>query len=251
MIFRAVFLQKLCVPLPQNYMYGRNGLNIGRTWLLSILFLLSLLCPIESTAGIPQELNRITLGNETGYNFVYVFYTPSFMSGGSQIWGPNILSVHRTLPYGSYLNFFIHYPENCALFDFHAIDSRQNAYGINRVEICNGTEGLVIFEPRHRIQGPRDTFSNLSVIEIINNLETPVWFLFASPQSYPMWGFDLLTDSGLLGQGEAYRLEFPNRTNELYDILAVDVNGTIIINRVLLSSLVNVPIFLSQFREDP
>ena len=200
------------------------------------LFCVSLmLFPWPGIAGIPQELNRVTLVNETGASLSRLFWAPTYQGSRNWVWGPNVLSLKGTLRYGETLSFYIHYPDTCGLFDFLAFDDQGSGYRLSSFQICNREEGLVILEPLNRVQSRNLPVVEEITVEFINDGPTDIWFLFLSPRSFALWGFDVLTDGSVLGPGDRLSLGLPYTKESLgaqaYDLLAVDGNDQLFNNR--------------------
>ena len=87
----------------------------------------------------PDNLNRVTFVNHTGYDIRYLFFSP----GDSEYWGANILGTTRTLDDGEKLSFYIHYPDYSNAFDFMAIDEDGDAYLIWDYEISDDRSATI------------------------------------------------------------------------------------------------------------
>jgi hypothetical protein len=188
--------------------------------------------------GIPQELNRITFVNETGHSLYRLFWAPSYQSDTHFQWGNNLIPYGKTLNQGEISRFFVHYPESCTFLDFWAIDHRGNQYISSRIQVCNQEEQVVFLEPTHRIQRTID-FEEV-LVDFIHDGQVEVWFLFLSPQSFGMWGADVLGDTLLLGPGQQRRFAFPRlRRSDIglfLDVMAVDSRDRVYIKKVSINS---------------
>ncbi|NCN05542.1 MAG: hypothetical protein GW949_07915 [Spirochaetales bacterium] len=196
----------------------------GKLFVVNISFLIAISWPLFS--GIPQELNRVTLVNETGLELTRFYWSPTYQGTREPVWGPNVLTLKKSLAYGQALSFYIHYPDTCGLFDFLAFDSQGNGYSMRSFQVCNREEGLILLEPRHRVSAELlPKFEEISV-EFINDSPIEIWFLFLSPQSFSLWGFDVLSDGSVLGPGDRVEIIVPykvgDQKGQLYDLLAVD-----------------------------
>jgi hypothetical protein len=165
----------------------------------------------------PGELNLITFENRTGDDIRYIFLSP----GDSQYWGTDILGSSRTLHDGEDLGFYIHYPDHCDNFDIYAVGSKDEAYLVYGHEICDGKEAKVRLTPRNLDDAAPD-FS-YTTVEIDNDTDYDIWYLFFSPGDSQMWGVDQLDKTTILEPGDALTVLLPVHNESMrYDVQAVD-----------------------------
>lgn len=221
-------------------------LRLNRSRLLVVLFIYSL-PPVF--AGIPQELNRITFVNETGQSLQRLYWAPSYQSDTHFQWGNNLIPYGKTMVQGEITRFFVHYPESCTFLDFWAVDSWGYQYITSRVQVCNQEEQVVFLEPIHRIHRSKE-FEEI-FIDFIHDGQIEIWFLFLSPQSFGMWGADVLGDTLLLGPGQQRRFAFPRLRNSdlglFLDVMAVDSSDRVYIKKLSVDS--DSPRFIINFSE--
>ena len=94
----------------------------------------------------PEELNRVSVNNDTGYDFLYLFISP----GDSAHWGLDVLGATRTLDHGETVDFLVHYPESCGEFDFLAIDEDHDSYRFG-VEVYEDSHCHFLIEYSHMV----------------------------------------------------------------------------------------------------
>lgn len=235
------------------YMAEDSGRFIQfRTSLIVVLAFVALIIvvPWQLTAGIPQELNKVTILNRTGRHLVSAFLAPSPVEGASSIWGSDLLVPGLPLRHGSFQSFYIHYPNTCALFDVLFLDANGNSFLLAQVEICNGEEPVVEVGPEHLRAGFQTNLGNILSLKIDNDTDQELWFIFASPQRFAIWGADLLGDSALLGPGETREIRIPDCNGQVpsYDILLVTGNNSVKFRRVQLED--GIFLQVSSFLED-
>lgn len=170
-----------------------------------------------SLAIDPDNLNLITFENRTGDDIRYIFLSPS----DSQHWGTDILGTTRVLHDDDDLGFFIHYPDRCNEFDIYAIGSSDQAYLVYGYEICDGEEADVRLT-RRNLNDDAPEF-DFTTVELANDTDYEIWYLFFSPGDSDMWGVDQLDRDTILNPGESVSLLLPAESNEVrYDVQAVD-----------------------------
>ncbi|MFW5685854.1 MAG: hypothetical protein ACOC0O_04295 [Spirochaetota bacterium] len=165
----------------------------------------------------PAELNRVTFVNNTGYDIIYLFFSP----GDSDYWGADILGATRTLDDGEKAGFYIHYPNFADTFDFLAIDEDGDAYLIWDYEISDDTES-VIEVTLADFEGGYD-LPDLATVDLVNDTGYDMWYIFFSPGDSTMWGVDMLDDETILEDGETLSLFVPvSEDVARYDFGGVD-----------------------------
>jgi hypothetical protein len=190
---------------------------LSRTPGRAALALCACLAAAPSWAVDPDELNLITFENRTGSDIRYVFLSPS----DSSYWGTDILGSSRVLGNDEDVAFFIHYPAACNEFDIVAIASDGEAFVVYGYEICDGREAVVrLSEQDLNDDAPRFDFAT---IQIANDTDYEIWYLFFSPGDSDMWGVDQLDKDTILDPGESVRLLLPLTEESVhYDVRAVD-----------------------------
>ena len=104
---------------------------------LSVIFICILaLFSAPAFAFDSDNLNSVTVYNETGFDIWYLHVSPEDSEG----WGADVLGSERTLDDGEYLGFYILYPNECNSFDIMAIDEDGDSYIIWDYEFCDGYE---------------------------------------------------------------------------------------------------------------
>lgn len=184
------------------------------------------------TAVEPDELGRISFSNQTGYDILYVFYSP----GDSELWGPDIIGSNSLLYTGDTLSYYVHFPESSGQFDFLAIDAAGDAYVIENFTVRDGEPALVEFNLRDY---RRDGYDDLvfSQLIITNASQSDIFYLFLSPSDSTMWGIDILNDETLFVQGDSFSLLLPTeRRGTSFDLLALDESNTSMYQQLQISS---------------
>lgn len=191
----------------------------SRIRLAAVLFAALLLAGVATGAAAidPANLNRITFVNNTGYDIVYLFFSP----GDSDFWGADILGTTRTLDDGQKAGFYIHYPDTTNEFDFLAIDEDGDAYLIWEYEITDG-ESAVIEVTLDDLEGGYD-LPSMATVNFVNETGYDIWYAFFSPGDSRMWGIDMLDDETILESEETLGLYVPvTDTPTRYDFHGVD-----------------------------
>ena len=175
------------------------------------------LAAAQALAVDPDNLNLITFQNRTGNDIRYIFLSPS----DSQYWGTDILGSRRVLKDDEDLGFYIHYPDRCNDFDIYAIGGNDNAYEVYGYEICDGEQAELRLSKRDlKADAPAFDFATL---EIANETDYEIWYLFFSPGDSSMWGVDQLDKDTILDPGSSVRLLLPLTEEEVrYDVQAID-----------------------------
>ena len=178
-------------------------------------FLLAVASPLFAVN--PAALNRVTFVNNTGFEIIYLFFSP----GDSDYWGADILGTTRTLGDGEKVGFFIHYPDYENEFDFLAIDEDGDAYIIwDYVVSDDGPSGIEI--TLNDLEGGYD-LPRLATVNLANESGYDIWYTFFSPGDSRMWGVDMLDDETILEAGEKLNLFVPVGSDPIrYDCGSVD-----------------------------
>ncbi|TVQ35686.1 MAG: hypothetical protein EA384_15855 [Spirochaetaceae bacterium] len=185
--------------------------------LLVVLLLPPLVWPSRAAAFSPDHLNQVTFVNETGYDMIYMFFSPS----DSEYWGADILGTARTLDSGQKLSFYVYYPDECNTFDFLAVDQDGDAYTVWDIELCDGRTHVQSITLSAFI-GP---FGNLefSAVRLHNQLQHEIHYLFVSPADAASWGIDVLDARTILAPDDSFDLLLlRSALEEHYDLMGVD-----------------------------
>ncbi len=165
----------------------------------------------------PDELHVLTIENETGYEILYLFFSPA----DSNFWGVDVLGSNRTFPSGDSIGFLVHYPEYCGAFDLLAIDEDLDAYYMFDIELCDDADETVTitFDSFDGDFG-EPTFATVS---LTNDLYNEIYYLFLSPADSEKWGVDVLDIETILGPDDvAEFLVLRSSGVDEYDVLAID-----------------------------
>ena len=181
---------------------------------LTVIFICILaLFSVPAFAFDSDNLNSLTVYNETGFDIWYLHVSPEDSEG----WGADVLGSQRTLDDGEYLGFYILYPDECNSFDIMAIDEEGDSYFIWEYEICDGYEE----ELEITLDDWDDEFEiDLEEITIINDTGYDILYLFISPSDSDMWGIDHLDDETILSDGDS--VEFLAPAGASFDVMLVD-----------------------------
>jgi hypothetical protein len=184
------------------------------------IVLLLFIMPVLIFAFDPSWLNNIIFFNGTSNDIEYIFLSP----GDSEYWGPEILNSERVLESRSDLGFYIFYPDDCNKFDILAIDSNGDSLTIYDYEICDGIEETIAFSKRDMSED--ETYFDFITLDIYNEIETEIFYMFLSPNDSEMYGVDLLDEVTTILPGDYLSLLVPVGEGEVeYDFLAVDENN--------------------------
>jgi hypothetical protein len=141
--------------------------------------------------------------------------------GDSDFWGPEILNSERVLESRDNLGFYIYYPDECNDFDILAIDSNGDALYIYDYTICDGIEETIAFSKRDMAE--EEPYFDFITLDIYNEIETEIFYIFVSPADSNMYGVDLLDETTTILPGEYLSLLIPMGEDEVdYDVMAVD-----------------------------
>lgn len=184
----------------------------------TLLIISIALLPALLFAFNPDELNTVEFINETGFDIVYLFFSPA----DSGYWGPDILGSSRILEDGGSLGFYIHYPDACNDFDFMAVDEDGDAYVLWDQSICDSSPATL------RITLDNldfDVATSMDFVEmnLVSDIDYDIYFAFVSPGDSRMFGVDMLDEDTILHTDEALSLVVPASSDPTrYDIMAVD-----------------------------
>jgi len=183
----------------------------------SFVAALLLSCTLSAHAVDPDELNSITFRNSTGYDINYLFLSP----GDSGYWGTDILGATTYFYNGDSRGFYIHYPDSCNTFDIMAIDEDDDAYILWDYEICDGSSETITFTLADLNDDAPDF--NLVTLNLRNDTNYIMNYIFFSPDDSEMWGVDQLDDETVLGPNETLSLLLPAEAKSIrYDVRTVD-----------------------------
>ncbi len=184
------------------------------------LGLLLVLIPVLLFSFDPGWLNSVVFFNGTSNDIEYIFMSP----GDSDYWGPEILNSERVLESRDDLGFYILYPDECNDFDILAIDSNGDALYIYDYTICDGTEETIAFGKRD--MADEQPYFDFIELEIVNEIETEIYYMFVSPADSEMYGVDLLDEVTTIPPGDSLTLLVPIDEEAVdYDFMAVDENN--------------------------
>jgi len=179
--------------------------------------LLMFIMPVLIFAFDPSWLNNVVFFNGTSNDIEYIFLSP----GDSEYWGPEILNSERVLESRSDLGFYIFYPDDCNDFDILAIDSNGDSLSIYDYTICDGVEETIAFSKRDMSE--EEPYFEFVTLDIFNDTETEIYYIFVSPADSNMYGVDLLDEVTTILPGDYLSLLIPIGEDEVdYDIMAVD-----------------------------
>ncbi|MFP4550277.1 MAG: hypothetical protein ACLFNT_05690 [Spirochaetales bacterium] len=182
-----------------------------------ILGLLIVAVAVSAAAINPENLNRVTFVNNSGFDMYYLFFSP----GDSEQWGADILGTTRTLDDGEKVSFFLHYPDSTNNFDFLAVDEDGDAYLIWDYAITDGEEAVIEITLEQYDGG--FSMPDLTTVELTNETGYDLWWIFLSPGDSRMWGVDMLDDETVLETGDTLSLFVPVSSDAArYDFLGVD-----------------------------
>jgi hypothetical protein len=185
----------------------------------AVLCTVLLFAASSAAAFDATELNQVTIINRTGYDFVYLFFSP----GDSDHWGPDILGSTRLLDNGKKASFFVSYPDHSNTFDILVIDDDNDAYLLRDFEITDGTRGVLEITLEH-FEGAY-VLPELAVVHLRNDTDTDICFLFFSPGDSRMWGIDLLDSRTILTADDTFSFLVPVTETTRFDFQGVDEDG--------------------------
>jgi TolB-like protein len=177
--------------------------------------------PASETIFDENWLNFVTLSNLTYDTIEFVFLSP----GDSDFWGPEIMGAERVLGADESIGFYIHYPNECDLFDIMAVNSGDRTISIYDYEICDGQEEFVQFVS----EDLTDQLSEMEMVTVnFRNDVAPIHYLFISPGDSEMWGIDYLGETTTFDSDETVSFLFPVSSKPTdYDLIAVDEYGEV------------------------
>ena len=187
----------------------------SKRFAMIILLIVAVTC--TAAAINPENLNRITFVNNSGFDMYYLFFSP----GDSEYWGADILGTTRTLNNGKKLSFYLHYPDRTNNFDFLAIDEDGDAYLVWDYAITDGDEAVIEITLDQYDGGFQ--MPELTTLDLTNETGYDMWYVFLSPGDSMMWGVDMLDDETILATGDSLSLFVPVSDDAArYDFLGVD-----------------------------
>lgn len=174
-----------------------------------------------SSAAIQDEVNVVTISNQTGNTINYLFVSP----GDSGMWGPDVLDSETVLGAGGQAQFYVHYPEACGLFDFMAIDADGASFVLNNQQVCDGTPANVTIT-KSAYDGSRGSFGKMGV-QLQNDTFSQLDFIFVSPNDSAMIGVDMLNAKSVLPVGNAFTLIVPREERTArYQVISFGNDGS-------------------------
>lgn len=181
------------------------------------IILLMLILPELIFAFDPSWLNNIVFFNGTNNDIEYIFLSP----GDTEYWGPEILNSERVLESRQNLGFYIFYPDECNDFDILAIDSNGDSLSIYGYTICDGVEETIAFT--NKDMSEEEPYFEFVTLDIYNDIETEIYYIFVSPADSNMYGVDLLDEVTTILPGDYLSLLIPLENEDVdYDIMAID-----------------------------
>jgi hypothetical protein len=187
----------------------------SKRFAMIILLIVAVTC--TAAAINPENLNRVTFVNNSGFDMYYLFFSP----GDSEYWGADILGTTRTLNNGKKLSFYLHYPDRTNNFDFLAIDEDGDAYLVWDYAITDGDEAVIEITLDQYDGGFQ--MPELTTLDLTNETGYDMWYVFLSPGDSMMWGVDMLDDETILATGDSLSLFVPVSDDAArYDFLGVD-----------------------------
>jgi hypothetical protein len=194
--------------------------------------LIALIPAAALAARNPDELDRVSFSNRTGYRIVHLFYSPE----DSELWGPDILASKGALADGEVLSFFVHHPDQSIRFDFLALDSSGDGYLIPGVEISRDRPAFVPIGLEHFDRSVRGSIE-LTELIITNASDDDIWYLFISPADSLVWGIDILDDETIFATGDSFAVRLPSAANgSSFDLLGMDENNGTLYRSITISN---------------
>ncbi|MDC7231664.1 MAG: hypothetical protein PQJ58_00405 [Spirochaetales bacterium] len=185
------------------------------------LILAVLILAAATLWGQSSYFNTIEFRNNTSAEILYLFFSPA----DSEYWGPDVLGDSRILPPKGTVEFFISYPEESNNFDFMAIDENGTVYEIYEETITDGYEAQIVINKASRTDSVDIDYlsEELISLEIYNETEVELYYLFVSPSDSEMYGIDFMDTETTLPPGESVSVLLFNSNAEVeYDIQAID-----------------------------
>jgi hypothetical protein len=147
-------------------------------------FLLALVFLSAGLFGqMSETLNTITIQNNTGFEFIYIFFSP----GDSEYWGPDILGAD-TLPDGESAEFLVSYPDYSNDFDIMMVDEDGDTYSFYNYTISDDSPAYI--EVTLDDYDASDSFEmNFVTAEFRNELDYDIWYFFFSPADSTIRGY--------------------------------------------------------------
>ncbi len=212
-LFSMIYLKLLDFSVINYKLIYIKELNMKKI----LMILLLLIMPVLIFAFDPSWLNNIVFFNGTSNDIEYIFLSP----GDSEYWGPEILNSERVLESRSDLGFYIFYPDECNDFDILAIDSNGDSLTIFDYTICDGVEETIAFSKRDMSE--EEPYFEFVTLDIYNDIETEIYYIFVSPADSNMYGVDLLDEVTTILPGDYLSLLIPIGEGDVdYDVMAVD-----------------------------
>lgn len=188
--------------------------------LIAFVTLVAIAFPIFTFGSMSEELNQFTIENDTGAELVNVFVS----ANDSVNYGGNLLSITGSLANKKVVEFSVHYPNRCNLFNFLAVADNAEYFSIFHYEICDGNKqhlrlGRNYFAGKKKID-------SLTDIVIENGTSRSIRHLFLMPGESGVWGIDYLHGNGDVQPGQSARLRLMTPAEKLtYAVRAVSEDG--------------------------
>jgi len=169
---------------------------------------------------MPDELNQLTIENQTRSDIRYVFVSTDDSEG----FGGNLVQAAGPLRNGQEIGLFVHYPDRCGLFNVLAVAEDAESFSVFHFEVCD--------EKPARLALLRNYFAGTKVVDpttsvvIENGTSYPIKHLFLAASDSVAWGIDYLSGRGEISPGMAEHLQLMTPNDEVtYAVRAVDAEG--------------------------
>lgn len=178
---------------------------------------------LSSTLWAQSEyFNTVEFSNNTREDIIYLFFSPA----DSEYWGPDVLGDSRTLSSKESIEFYISYPNETDSFDFMAIDKLGNVYEIYEESITDEYAAQIVINKTSKSDEiDLDSLEEeLIGLEIYNETDVELYYLFMSPSDSEMYGIDFMDSVTTLQPGASVSVLLFNSNAEVeYDIQGMDV----------------------------
>lgn len=207
-----------------------KGRGSKSTWFRPLFFLFLCFGPfLGSLHAVEEQLNPLTVGNQTGFPLVQLY----IRGETSSFWGFDLLSIVGEMAPGEEYRFYFHLDEQSAFFSAIAMDRDGDFYEIPRLELHRGAANTLVID----FDAFRGTLPNFTTTEVSirNDSQRLVEYLFATTPESPHWGFDILGARGRFAPETEILFHVPVRRGiSVYDLLGLDSRGEQLLRSVFI-----------------
>ncbi len=181
--------------------------------LLTVLVLSTL--AVSAFGFDSDDLNRLTVTNQTGKTIQYLFISP----GDSADWGPDMLG-QDVLSNRANVTYYMLYQGRTGEFDIMAIDADNQRYEVRKFTLTNGSVGRVTINASNKTTVEAPDLVNVT-LENVTGYEMK--YVFFSPADSSSYGADILGSETTLTNDSSHTFAILKPDSDVkYDFMGID-----------------------------